>query len=198
MARKNRRPRAGDDDFLPRTDAERRAHADALSRAHEGHQCADRADSLCEAGEYYAIVGEVALAEQMFREALDVEEAEPGSVHAAYASFLLDENRHDEALAMIAEARRLHPEDPAVFVTIGEALAECGYHQQAVRWFTAGLVAAIGSLSDLTPEDLQDDLGLALLARGRLRSRQALDLPVDHIDGLAQQAIQADAASEAR
>jgi tetratricopeptide (TPR) repeat protein len=187
MARRHLNPQPGDDDFVPLTDAERRAHADALSRAHAGHQCAERADSLCQAGEYYAILGEHQLAEQMFREALDVEDAEPGSVHASYASFLLDQHRHDEALAMIAEARRLHPQDPDVFNMIGEALAEHDYHQQAARWFTAGLVAELGHLTDLTIDDLRYDFDLELLARGRYRARQALDLPPDHIDALVQQ-----------
>ncbi|TYC19145.1 hypothetical protein, partial [Micromonospora sp. MP36] len=59
MARRHRNdPRPGDEDFVPFTDAERRAHADALSRSHAGHDCAEQAASLCQAGEYYAILGE--------------------------------------------------------------------------------------------------------------------------------------------
>jgi tetratricopeptide (TPR) repeat protein len=196
MARKHRNdPRPGDDDFIPLTDAERRAHADALSRAHEGHHCAERADALCQAAEYYAILGDHELADQTFREALDIEDAEPGSVQAFYASFLLDRHRHDEALAMIAEARKLHPEDPDVFSVIGEALAEHGYPQQAIRWFTAGLVEQLGHLTDLNLDDLRDDFDLAILARGRYQARQALGLPLDHIDALVQELRQIEAAS---
>jgi Tfp pilus assembly protein PilF len=198
MARKHRNdPRPGDDDFVPLTDAERRAHADALTHAHEGHHCAERADSLCQAGEYYTILGEHQLAEQRFREALDIEDAEPGSVQAFYASFLLDRHRHDEALAIIAEARKLHPEDPDVFSVIGEALAEHGYPQQAARWFTAGLVEQLGQLTDLNLDDLRYDFDLAILARGRYQARQALGLPLDHIDALAQELHQIQAGTSA-
>lgn len=188
MARKHHNyPQPGDDDFLPLTDTERRAHADALSRAHEGHHCAERADALCQAAEYYAILGDHQMADQLFREALDIEDAEPASVQAFYASFLLDRHRHDEAQIMIAEARKLHPEDPHVFNVIGEALAEHGYPQQAIRWFTAGLVEQLGHLTDLNLDDLRHDFDLAILARGRYRARQALGLQPDHIDALAQE-----------
>lgn len=196
MARKHRNdPRPGDDDFVPLTDAERRAHADALSHAHEGHQCAERADALCQAAEYYAIIGDHSLADETFREALDIEDAEPASVQAFYASFLLDQHRHAEALAMIAEARKLQPEDPNVFGVIGEALAEHGYQQQAARWFTAGLVEQLGHLTDLNLDDLRHDFDLAILARGRYRARQALDQPPDHIDVLVQELREAEATS---
>jgi hypothetical protein len=96
---------------------------------HAGHHCAERAASLPQAGEYYAILGEHDLAEQMFRDAVDIEDAEPGSAQAAYASFLLNRHRHDEAL--VTEARRLNRQGPDVFSVIGEALAEHGHPQQA-------------------------------------------------------------------
>jgi predicted Zn-dependent protease len=195
MARKHRNdPRPGDEDFVPLTDAERRAHADALTHAHNGHQCAERAEALCQAAEYYAILGEHHLAEQRFREALDIEDAEPGSVHAFYASFLLDRDRRDEALAMIADARRLRPEDPDVFAVIGEALAERGYPKQALHWFTAGLVEQLGHLTDLNLDDLAQDFDLGTLARGRYQARLTLGMPPDHIDVLTQELHQIDAA----
>jgi len=188
MARRHRNdPRPGDDDFVPLTDAERRAHADALSRSHAGHGCAEQAAGLCQSGEYYAMLGEHDLAEQMFREALDIEDAEPGAPQAAYASFLLDRQRHAEAFAMIAEARKLQPDDPDVFLAIGEALEEHAYPKQAARWFTAGLVARLGHLTDLTIDDLREDFDTEVLSRGRYRARQALNLPQDHIDALVQE-----------
>jgi tetratricopeptide (TPR) repeat protein len=196
MARRHRNdPRPGDEDFVPFTDTERRTHADALSRSHAGHHCAEQAANLCQAGEYYAILGEDDLAEQMFRGALDIDDAEPGSAHAAYASFLLDRHRHDEALTMITEVRRLQPQDPDVYSIIGEALAEHGYPQQATRWFTAGLVNQLGHLTDLTLDDLRYDFDTGLLARGRHQTRQALGLPQDHIDALVQELQQIDAAT---
>lgn len=188
MARRHRNDlRPGDDGFVPVTDAERRAHADALSRSHSGHDCAEQAARLCQAGEYYAILSEHDLAEQTFRDAIAIEEAEPGAAHAAYASFLLDRHRHNEAMAMITEARKLRPQDPDVFTVIGEALAEHGYQQQAARWFTAGLVTHLGRLTDLTIDDLRYDFDTELLARGRCQARQALGLPADHIDTLVRE-----------
>jgi tetratricopeptide (TPR) repeat protein len=196
MARRRRNdPRPGDDNFVPLTDRERRAHADALSRSHAGHHCAERAEALCQAGEYYAILGDRDRAEQVFRDALDIEDAEPGTVHASYASFLLDQHRNDEALAMITEARRLRPHDPDVFSVIGEALAEHGYPQQAARWFTAGLATHLGHLTDLTIDDLRYDFDTGLLARGRYQARQALGLPQDHIDALVQELQQINTAT---
>ncbi|BCJ64804.1 tetratricopeptide repeat protein [Polymorphospora rubra] len=197
MARRSRTdPRPGDEDFVPLTDAERRAHAEALSIAHAGHNCAEQAASLRQAGEYYAILGEHDLAEQVFRQALGIEEGEPGAAQADYASFLLDRHRPDEAMAMITEARRLHPEHPDVFSVIGEALEEHGYAQQAVRWFTAGLVSHHGHLTDLDLDDLRDDFDTELLARGRYRARQSLGLQQDHIDALVQE-LQRDNAATA-
>lgn len=96
---------------------------------------------------------------------------------------------------MIAEARKLHPENPDVFAVIGEALAEHGHLQQAIRWFTAGLVEQLGHLTDLDLDDLRDDFDLATLARGRHQARQALDMPPDHIDVLAQELHQIEAAT---
>ncbi|MER7273624.1 hypothetical protein ABT369_04135 [Dactylosporangium sp. NPDC000244] len=183
--------RPGDEYFLPLTDAERRAHADALTAVHAGHRCAEHAESLCHAGEYYAMLGEHDRAEEVFREALGIEDAEPGSTQAMYASFLLDRNRDDEALALIATVRRLHPENLDVYVMIGEALETNGYPQQAARWFTAGLVSRLGHLADLQGSDLHTDFDVLMLANGRFRVRQTLGLPPDHIDSLVLEERQA-------
>jgi tetratricopeptide (TPR) repeat protein len=188
MARKHHKgPAPGHPDFVPLTDAQRRAHADALATSHEGHDCDLRAENLCQAAEYYAMLDEHQRAEQLFREALDIEEAEPGSVHAFYASFLLDQGRDNQALEVITQARRLNPEDPDVFNVIGDALLAHDYPQQAARWFTAGLVAQLGHLTDLHIDDLRYDFDLGQLAQGRYHARQALGQPLDHIDELAQE-----------
>ena len=135
MARRDRNSKSGGG--FAGVDVEHRAHAEALSREHEGHQCAERADALCEAAEYYAILREYDVAEKLYREALTVEEAEPGKPQAAYAAFLLDQGLHEDAFKLIAETRRLRPRSPEVFLTIGLTLASYDYHQQAARWFTA-------------------------------------------------------------
>jgi tetratricopeptide (TPR) repeat protein len=194
MARKNRKrppllstPEPGDPDYLPLSEAERRAHADALVHAHEGHGCDEHAGALCQAGEYYAMLGEHQLAEQMFKAALDHGGPVPGSIHGFYASFLLDQERQPEAFDMIEQARRLHPDDPDVFNIIGETLLAHDHPQQAARWFTTGLVRQIGSLTDLHIDDLHHDPDLARLTRGRLEARQTLGMTPDHVDELAQQ-----------
>ena len=199
MARRPHRtdPQPGDEGFLPLTDRERRAHADALALSHAGHHCAERAAGLREAGEYYAMIGDHDLAEQMFREACGIDDAEPGLAHAVYAAFLFDRHRHDEALAKITEARRLRPTDPDVFSIIGEALAEHGHPEQAARWFTAGLVAHLGYLADLTIDDLRYDVDARSLAGGRHQARQALALPEDHVDALVEELHRADAVTAA-
>jgi tetratricopeptide (TPR) repeat protein len=161
--------------------------AAALSREHEGHQCAERADDLCEAAEHYALLGEYRVADELFREALTVEEAEPGKPQAAYAAFLLDQGSQEDAFKLIAEARRLRPHNPEVFLTIGLTLARYDHHEHALRWFTAGLVEQLGALTDVSIDDLREHYDLWLLAVGRHRSRRALELAPDHIDDLTQE-----------
>ncbi|WP_432834068.1 hypothetical protein [Dactylosporangium sp. CA-092794] len=188
MAHKHRNELGpGDDGFWPLTNAQRLAHADALRREHAGHRCVEEASSLCQAGDFYAMAGDHDRAEQAYREAIDIEAAEPGAPQAAYAAFLLDHGRTDEALAVIDAARRLRPQAAEVFTTIGEALAEHDRPQQAARWFTAGLVARLGQLTDLQGDDLRLDAEVAFLAGGRYRARQDLGLPSDHIDALVQE-----------
>jgi tetratricopeptide (TPR) repeat protein len=195
MARKHRRDLhrrdlpPGHPDFLPLTDTERRAHADALVTMHEGHGCEEHAAALCQAAEYYAMLDEHDLAEKLFRQALADGGPVPGSVHGFYASFLFDRARHAEALELIGQARRLDPDDPDMFNVIGETLLANGYERQAARWFTNGLVHQIGHLTDLTIHDLRTDRDLADMVRGRHQARQSLELEPDHLDELAQQLI---------
>jgi len=185
MARKRRhQPRPGHDNFIPVTDAQRRAHADVLAAAHAGHGCDEHAGALCQAAEYYAMLGEHELADKLFQEALDDGGPIPGSVHGFYASFLFDQGRDTEAFEMIGQARRLDPDDPDVFNIIGETLLAHDHPQQAARWFTTGLARHIGSLTDLHISDLRHDPDVAQLARGRHQARRILDLPTDHIDEL--------------
>jgi tetratricopeptide (TPR) repeat protein len=188
MVRKRRKDRqAGRAGFVPRGAAEQRAQADALLRFHEGHQCAERAEALSEAANYYAMLGEHDLAERLYREALEIDEAEPGVVQSSYASFLFDRGRAAEALDLIAAARRLDPEAPEVFAMIGETLLENDHPQPAARWFTLGIVRLCDSLADVSLDDLRHDMYLAMLARGRREAREKLGLAPDHIDEMVGQ-----------
>lgn len=195
MARKrHKEPQPGQPDFIPWNDALRRAHAEALTKSHAGHQCAPRAEALTEAAGYYAILGEHDHAEPLFKEALEIEEADPGRVHGYYASFLFDRGRAAEALDVIAQARRLDPDDPEVFHIIGETLLENDYAQRAARWFTAGIVRYHGALTSLSVDDLRDDYDLGMLAEGRQLARKQLRLAPDHIDEMVEECREARAA----
>ena len=170
----------GDDEYLPHTPDERRAHADALN---ERAQREPRPAFLfAQAGECYAEDGHDADAERMFRHALAEPGAPTGTLHGIYADFLFNRGRSDEALTLLHEARRLKPEAPHAHVAIGETLLEYDHPAEAARWFTAGLVDLLGSLTAIELDDLLDDVDIVMLARGRHEARQALNQPTDHLD----------------
>jgi len=156
MARRTPRIVPGDIEYAPAGTAEQLAHADAL-RGH-GHEHPDyRAQYYAEAAEYYAAAGRHEVAEELFRAALDDGGHVAGSLHGYYAEFLFTQHRPDEALALIETARKQRPDDPNVFVIIGETLDEHGHHQQAARWLTTGMVRYYGDLAEITTDDLEDD-----------------------------------------
>jgi Flp pilus assembly protein TadD len=160
--------------------AELRAHADALRKRAEGEP-EDRARLLAEAAKCHAVLGENKFAEQLFGQALDDDGAPVGIAHGCYASFLLDQGREAEAFELINQARRLGPFDPEVFNLIGQALLEHGHPARAARWFTTGLVRALGDLAEIELDDLVFS-DVVTLMRGRREARRALDQPVDHLD----------------
>ena len=183
MARRAPRIAPGDIEYLPATAAEQLAHADALRRRGDALP-ARRAQYYAEAAEYYAAAGRIETAEELFRTALEDGGHVAGSLHGFYAEFLFTQHRPDEALALIETARKQRPDDPDVFVIIGETLDEHGHHQQAARWLTTGLVRYYGDLAEITTEDLEDDPDGRLLAADRLRARRNAELAPDHIDNL--------------
>ena len=172
-------PRPGDLEFNPLTNAERRAHADALTaRANDPHR---RALRLTEAAKNYALLGDNLKAEHLFKQALPDNSATPGAVHGSYAAFLFDQGRETEALTLINQARRLQPDDPEVFSLIGETLLEHQHPTHATRWFTGGLARALGDLPGIELNDLAFS-DTVRLARGRHHARRTLNQPTDHID----------------
>jgi tetratricopeptide (TPR) repeat protein len=184
VARKHRRdPEPGEIEFVPLTDPERRAHAEALVRSADQEPDA-RAQALAEAAELYALLGEHKRAEQLFTQALTDGGAVAGSVHGFYADYLFDQGRPDEALDLINQARKLRPTDPDVFNIIGESLLEHEHPAQAAKWFTTGLVRTLGDLAEIELDDLHFDPDVAMLMRGRHEARRALDLAPDHLDEL--------------
>ena len=188
MAHKRlKEPKPGEPGFVPWNDELRRAHADALAQSHAGHQCAMRAVALTEAGEYYAILGEHDLAEPLYKEAIEIEDAEPGLAHAYYASFLFRLGRTPEGFDLINQARRLNPDHAEVFQMIGETLLEHDHAQQAARWLTLGIVRHLGPLTSVGLDDVRYDFELAMLAETRRVARDRLGLAPDHIDEIVEE-----------
>lgn len=183
MARRAHRVAPGDIEYLPASTIEQLAHADALRRRGETHPDR-RAQYYAEAAEYYGAAGQSATAEELFRTALEDGGHVAGSLHGFYAEFLFAQHRPDEALALIETARKQRPDDPDVFVIIGETLDEHGHHEQAARWLTTGLVRHYGDLAEITAEDLEDDPDGRIMAADRLRARRNAELAPDHIDNL--------------
>ncbi len=162
------------------TGAELRARAEVLRERAE-HEPEDRARLLAEAAECYAVLGENQLAEKLFDQALDSDGIPVGAAHGRYASFLLDRGREAEAFDVINQARRRRPFDPEVFNLIGHALLDHEHPAQAERWFTTGLVRALGDLAEIELDDLVFS-DVVMLMRGRHEARRALGQPVDHLD----------------
>ena len=171
----------GDRYFLPRSAEGTLAHAKEL-RLSGDEDLGSRAQNYTEAAEYYAMAGDEVTAEELYRAAIDDGGFVAGSVHGFFAGFLFERQRDEEALVVIDAARKLRPNDPDVFLVVGETLQMHGHHREAAGWATRGLVALFGSLADITGDDLDEDPDGALLATDRMRARQALGLPADHID----------------
>jgi predicted Zn-dependent protease len=187
MGRKRRpAPGPGDRYYLPITDAERLAQAQALCQRAE-QAGPERAQMLSEAAGYYALAGQAERAEHLFQAALADRGAVAGSVHGFYAEFLFTQGRETEALEVIHQARRARPSDPDVFLVIGETLDEHGYHGEAAKWLTTGLVRYYGELASIDASDLREDPDGAMLVFARHRARQAAGLSPDHLDELARQ-----------
>jgi tetratricopeptide (TPR) repeat protein len=183
MARRAHRIAPGDIEYVPASAAEQIAHADALRR-HGENRPERRAQYYAEAAEYYAAAGHTETAEELFRTALDDGGHVAGSLHGFYAEFLFTQHRPDEALALIETARKQRPDNPDVFVIIGETLDQHGHHREAARWLTTGLVRYYGDLAEITTDDLDHDPDGRIMAADRLRARRNAELAPDHIDNL--------------
>ncbi|MBR7833261.1 hypothetical protein KDL01_08290 [Actinospica durhamensis] len=183
MARRTPRIVPGDIEYVPTSTAEQLAHADAMRRHGQDHPDY-RAQYYAEAAEHYAAAGHDETAEELFRAALEDGGHVAGSLHGYYAEFLFTRDRPDEALAQIDAARKQRPDDPDVFVIIGETLDAHDHHHEAARWLTTGLVRYYGDLAEITADDLEDDPDGRIMAADRLRARRNAGLDPDHIDNL--------------
>lgn len=91
------------------------------------------------------------------------------SAEALIADLLLRAGRMEEAERAWEEAERKHPSDPELGWVAGNAYAEVGLHEQALRWQTRGLELAVeedGELSELS-WSLTDDRAESLARLGR-------------------------------
>jgi hypothetical protein len=84
----------------------------------------------------------------------------------------------DEADKLAGEIRRERPSDPYVHLFIGEAYEMHGDPQQAITWFTAGMLTAMRDEDAATWDALT-------LMRSRRRVRHAVGFPPDEYDELA-------------
>lgn len=93
---------------------------------------------------------------------------------------LLETGRDEEAAELAQELRRIRPVDPDVCELVGESYELTGHPDDAIRWFTRGLVRAE-----------RDDLpGFEQLAIGRARVRQAQGFAPDDYDELANETLE--------
>lgn len=182
-SRRTPKPVSGDRSFLQRSPEEYLALAKAL-RSDGDEDPRSRAQDYTEAAEYYAMAGDDAAAEELFRAAIDDGGFVVGGAHAYFAGFLLERERDEEALAVLEAARKLRSEDPDLFAYVVEVLNLHGHRREAAAWATRGLVALFGGLAEITTDDLDEEPDGELLATERMRARQAMGLPADHIDEL--------------
>ncbi|MEY9930338.1 hypothetical protein ABH926_004983 [Catenulispora sp. GP43] len=176
-------PGSGGRLFPPRSSEETLALAKAL-RIDGDEDPRSRAQNYTEAAEYYAMAGDDATAEELYRAAIDDGGFVAGGVHGFFAEFLFVRNRDEEALAVLEAARKLRLEDLDMVVFVAETLHMHGHHREAAAWATRGLVALYGGLAEITADDLDEEPEGRLLATERMRARQAMGMPADHIDEL--------------
>ncbi|WP_194919260.1 hypothetical protein [Catenulispora rubra] len=182
-SRRTPKPVSGDRFSSPRSPEDYLAIAKAL-RSDGDEDPESRAQNYAEAAEYYAMAGDAATAEGLFRAAIDDGGFVAGSAHAYFAGFLLEQERDEEALAVVEAARKLRSDDLHMFVFVVEVLNLHGHHREAAAWATRGLVVLFGSLAEITADDLYDEPDGEMLATERMRARRAMGLSADHIDEL--------------
>ncbi|MEY9906797.1 hypothetical protein ABIA35_003019 [Catenulispora sp. MAP12-49] len=187
-AHRTSQPVSSDRLFPPRSREESLAIAKAL-RGDGDEDPRSRAQNYTEAAEYYAMAGEDATAEELYRAAIDDGGFVAGGVHGFFAEFLFGRDRDEEALAVIEAARKLRLEDPDMVVFVTETLQLHGHHREAAAWATRGLVALYGGLAEITVDDLDEEPDGQLLAVERMRARRAMGLTADHIDELIGAAV---------
>ena len=186
------REQASLDEIGDEVDALMAAH-DARKTAEHCERCAGdlasgelgRAAWLSHAGECWELADELEQAKRCYEEAL----ADGGpawlDVRASLAAVLLDLDDEARANKLLEELRRDVAKGPVrgpVHEYVGERLEMHGRLEEALRWFTAGVVAA-------DRPDAREDakVGAVGTLNGRFRVRRALGLPQDRYDEMAEE-----------
>ncbi len=137
-----------------------------------------RAEVLVAASEQFSLAGEHERALCCAREAV----ADGGPVRrgalSQLAAALHQTGEHEEARAALTELRRTRPADLTLHLFVGELCEQYGDLDDAVRWYTRGLV--LSERGELSGEDTFVVAGLLLVRRARLRS--GMGLPADDWD----------------
>ncbi|MFE2997296.1 SEC-C metal-binding domain-containing protein [Nocardia sp. NPDC059246] len=139
----------------------------------------DRAQNLNEAASYWAMAGDYDKARRRYLDAI----ADGGPVAADarvwYATFLLEHGDEEEAYDLLEVVFAEGSDDYQVYEIAGEAFAEHGDLEEALRWFESGLERVRVSAAD---DDARESLTRFRLASGRARIRELLGLPEDETD----------------
>lgn len=134
---------------------------------------------LVQAGEQYGFAGDQHRALALFRRAVKTGDDTGPDARCFVVQALLAVGATDEADSLAGQIRRSKPTDPLVFACLGAAYETHGQPQEAVRWFTRGVLLTVD-------EDLgEDPITATTLLCGRLRVRQAMGFPEDDYDLLA-------------
>ncbi len=136
-----------------------------------------RAEVLVAASEQLAMAGEHERAIYCAREAV----ADGGHVRrgalSQLAAALHQAGEHEEARAALTELRRTRPADVKLHLLVGGLCEQYGDFDDAVRWYTRGLV--LSERGELSGEDTFV-AGVLLVCRAELRS--GMGLPADDWD----------------
>lgn len=169
-------------EFRGRTPEEHREVAGILlGWATERHPDDDEevtpAELLARAGEHLGMAGDHQEALEAFRRALAAEGPATIDVRCNVHHELLALGDVDGARSVAEEVRRSKPDDPEVYVWIGEDYELTGDLGQANRWMNLALQRVLEEIED---DELSPGAYMVLVARRRVR--EALGFPPDEFD----------------
>jgi tetratricopeptide (TPR) repeat protein len=139
---------------------------------------------LAEAGQILELLGDHGAALEVYRHAATADGAVEPDVRCFLHRALVSVGELAAARLVAEEVRRSAPESPGAYAMIGETYEKSGDFREAHRWLNQGLQCIGRRAADDGRKD--QALDLLLLAIVRRRIRQALVLPRDEVDRLAE------------